>query len=254
MTSAFRVSTHHYAARDGVALAWHEMGEGRPIVLIHGLFSNAEVNWIKFGHARTIAERGFRLILPDLRAHGHSGKPHDPEHYPPEILPCDSFELIERLELEDFDLGGYSLGARTAARMVIGGAKPRRLILGGMGLEGMLQARARAEHFRRILTGLGSFAAGTPQWMAEAFLKTTQGDPEALLPLLDSFVDTSAPELGAITPPTLVFAGADDRDNGSARALAARLPSARYAELPGNHMSVVTRPEFGIAIADFLAA
>ena len=42
---------HHWTASDGVELAWHEMGEGRPVVLLHGLFSDAQINWIKFGHA-----------------------------------------------------------------------------------------------------------------------------------------------------------------------------------------------------------
>jgi pimeloyl-ACP methyl ester carboxylesterase len=89
--------------------------------------------------------------------------------------------------------------------------------------------------------------------MAEAFLKTTGGDPEALLPLLDSFVDSSEAELRAIAMPTLVLSGADDRDNGSADALAELLPDASHVEVPGNHMSAVTKPDLGIAIADFLA-
>ena len=61
--------------------------------------------------------------------------------------------------------------------------------------------------------------------MAEAFLKTTGGDPEALLPLLDSFVDTSEAELRAIALPTLVLSGAEDHDNGSAEALAGCCPT-----------------------------
>ena len=49
-------------------------------------------------------------------------------------------------------------------------------------------------------------------------------------------------------------AGAQDDDNGSAAALADLLPRARYAEVPGNHMSAVTRPELRVTITDFLAA
>ena len=51
-------------------------------------------------------------------------------------------------------------------------------------------------------------------------MKTTKSDPEALLPLLDSFVDTREAELAAIGQPTLVLSGAEDHDNGSAEALA----------------------------------
>ncbi len=53
--------------------------------------------------------------------------------------------------------------------------------------------------------------------------------------------------------PALVVSGADDRDNGSARALADALPDGLYVEIPGNHMSAVTKPDLGRAIADFLA-
>ena len=77
---------HEFTAADGVRLSWAEMGEGeaRPVVLLHGLFSDAETNWLKFGHAAQIAARGLRVIMPDLRAHGMSDKPHDQASYPPD--------------------------------------------------------------------------------------------------------------------------------------------------------------------------
>jgi pimeloyl-ACP methyl ester carboxylesterase len=247
------IATHHFSAPDGVDLACHETGAGRPLVLLHGLFSDADTNWIRFGHAAEIARRGFRVIMPDLRAHGASARPHDPGAYPPDILAADGLALIAHLGLDDYDLGGYSLGARTCVRMVARGARPRRLVISGMGLEGLLRTGARSAHFKAILTGLGTHKRGSPEWMAEAFLKTTGGDPDALLPLLDSFVDSSEAELREIAMPALVLSGADDRDNGSAEALADLLPDARYVEVPGNHMSAVTRPDLGVAIADFLA-
>jgi pimeloyl-ACP methyl ester carboxylesterase len=243
-----------FSAPDGIELAWHELGEGRAVVLLHGLFSDADTNWIRFGHAAEIAGRGFRAIMPDLRGHGTSGRPHDPACYPPDILASDGLALIAHLELTDYDLGGYSLGARTAVRMAALGARPGKLIVAGMGLEGLHDTGARSDHFKAILTGLGTHERGSPEWMAEAFLKTTGGDPEALLPLLDSFVDTGEEMLRSMKLPTLVLSGADDHDNGSAEALAALLPDARYVEVPGNHMSAVTRPDLGRAIADFLAS
>jgi pimeloyl-ACP methyl ester carboxylesterase len=247
------VTTHVFTAPDGVALAWHETGEGRPVVLLHGLFSNANTNWIKFGHAAAIAARGFRVVMPDLRAHGESARPHDPAAYPPDILADDGLALIAHLGLADYDLGGYSLGGRTSVRMAIDGAAPRRLIVGGMGLSGLLHTGRRSQHFRDVLTGLGTHERGSPEWFAEAFLKTNKGDPQALLPLLGTFVDSTEEELKSIRMPTLVVSGAEDRDNGPAEALAHLLPDGRYVEVPGNHMSAVTKPEFGRAIADFLA-
>ena len=245
--------SHSFLASDGVRLVWHELGAGRPVVLLHGLFSNSETNWIRFGHAAEVASRGFRVIMLDLRAHGQSDGPHEPAAYPPDILARDGLELIAHLDLDDFDLGGYSLGGRTAARMVILGASPRRLVISGMGLRGLLQTGARSDHFRHILTGLGTHRRGSPEWLAEAFLKTTGGDPKALLPLLDSFVDSTESELRSVNIPTLVLSGSEDQDNGPAQELADLLPHGRYAEVPGNHMSAVTKPELGQALADFLA-
>jgi pimeloyl-ACP methyl ester carboxylesterase len=243
-----------FTSFDGVELVWHELGEGRPVLLLHGLFSDADTNWIRFGHAAAIAARGFRVIMPDLRAHGHSAKPHDDASYPADVLAHDGLALIAHLGLGDFDLGGYSLGGRTAVRMVIMGAKPRRLIVSGMGLRGLLSTGPRSEHFRKILTGLGTHVRGSPEWLAEAFLKTTGGDPAALLPLLGSFVDSTREDIRAIDVPTLVLSGKEDQDNGPSEDLADILPNGRFVEVPGNHMSAVTKAELGLAIAEFLAA
>ena len=248
------VSSHRFTAPDGVGLAWHELGAGRPLLLIHGLFSNAHTNWVRYGHAAAIAARGFRVIMPDLRAHGASAKPHAPEAYPRDALTRDGHALVAHLGLTDYDLGGYSLGARTISRMLATGATPRRVVYSGMGLEGLTSTNRRADHFRNILTNLGRHAQGSPEWLAEAFLKTTGGDPVALLGILDTFADTPIEAIARVTQPALVVAGVEDFDNGSAPALADALPNARYVEVPGGHMSAVVKPELGQAIADFLAA
>ncbi|HYW16240.1 MAG TPA: alpha/beta hydrolase [Allosphingosinicella sp.] len=246
-------TTHRFTASDGIELAWHELGEGRAVLLLHGLFSSADMNWLKFGHAAEIASRGFRVIMPDLRAHGESAAPHGQACYPPDVLARDGLELIAHLGLADFDLGGYSLGARTSARMAIMGARPRRLVIAGMGLRGMLETGRRSDHFRKVLTGMGTHERGSNEWMAEAFLKTTGGDPQALLPLLGSFVDSTDTELLGIAVPTLVVSGIEDQDNGPAEDLARLLPDASFVEVPGNHMNAVTKPDLGRAIADFLS-
>ncbi|MES2055913.1 MAG: alpha/beta fold hydrolase [Pseudomonadota bacterium] len=239
---------------DGARIAWRELGEGRVVVLLHGFFSDAQTNWIRYGHAAAIAARGFRVIMPDLRAHGSSAKPHDAGSYPPDVLAKDGFALIEHLGLSDYDLGGYSLGARTVVRMMVQGATPRRIIVSGMGLQGLMHTAGRGGHFRNILTNLGTFERGTAEWLAEAFLKTSKGDPEALLRILDTFVDTPVEAIRAIVQPALILSGEEDDDNGSAEQLADTLPDALYRTVPGGHMSAVVKPELGQAIADFLAA
>lgn len=242
-----------FSAPDGVRLAWHEAGEGPPIVLLHGLFSSAWMNWIKFGHADAIAARGFRVIMPDLRAHGDSDKPHGATAYPADVLARDAEALIAHLGLTDFDLGGYSLGARTAVRIMIGGVRPRRALVAGMGLEGLLDTGTRAAHFRRILEGLGTWPRNSPEWMVEAFLKTTKGDAVAMTGLLGSFVDSTRGDIATIAAETLVLQGDQDDDNGSGHALADLLPRATYREVPGGHMSCVTKPDLGHAIGEFLS-
>lgn len=246
------VTTSLFVASDGTDLAWHELGEGRPLVLIHGFVSNARTNWIRYGHAQLLADAGFRVIMPDLRGHGDSGKPHDPAAYPPDVLADDGFDLIRHLGLTDYDLAGYSLGGRTAVRMLVRGARPGRAVLSGMGLDGILHTEGRGGHFRHILTHLGTFERGSPEWLTEAFLKTTNGDPRALVLVLDTFADTSLAELAAIDLPVLVVDGVDDDDNGSGEALAGAIPGARFQIVPGNHMSAVLKPELGQAIRDFL--
>lgn len=242
-----------FSSFDGARLAWYEMGEGPPVVLIHGYFSDAYTNWIRYGHADAIAAEGRRVIMPDLRAHGCSDRPHDAAAYPADALTCDGHALVAHLGLTDYDLGGYSLGARTTSRMLVTGATPKRVVFAGMGREGLTHTDRRVAHFRNILTNLGRHKQGSPEWLAEAFLKTTKGDPQALLGVLDTFVDTPPQAIARVLQPTLVVAGAEDQDNGSAPDLANALPDGRYVEVPGGHMSSVAKPELGRAIAAFLA-
>lgn len=248
------ISTSYFTAEDGVRLAVHEAGAGRPVVLLHGLFSNAHTNWVKYGAAETLVASGFKLIMPDLRAHGQSDASHDAAAYPEDILVADGLALIRHLGLSDgdYDLGGYSLGGRTVARMLIKGAQPRRAIISGMGVAGMLRTGSRSDFFRRVLSDMDGHERGSGAWMAAQFLKTTGGDPEANMFLLDSFVDSTEAELRTIAVPTLVLAGEQDDDNGSAQDLADLLQNGVYESMPGNHMSAVARPELGQKMAQFL--
>ena len=248
------IERHEIQGFDGLPIAVHMVGTGRDLVLIHGYFSNAYTNWVRYGHAAKLVEAGFRLILPDLRGHGESAKPHDPAAYPADALTDDNLGLVEQLGLTDYDLGGYSLGARTTVRMLARGATPRRVILSGMGLRGLVQTLDNGGYYKNVLTNLGTFARGSSEWMTEAFLKTTKGDPAALLNILNTFVDTDEATIAGFQQPTEVICGADDDSNGNARELADVLPNGSYVEVPGNHMNAVTRKELGQAMVDFLTA
>jgi pimeloyl-ACP methyl ester carboxylesterase len=244
----------HWTASDGVDLAVHEMGQGRPVVLLHGLFSDANMNWIRFGHAERLAAEGFQVIMPDLRAHGLSGRPHEPEFYPLGILARDLRELVAHLGLTEFDLGGFSLGARTTVEGVGEGLRPRRAILGGAGLEGLRHWERRKHFFLAAIELFDRAQRGDPHWLSVQFMKSQKIDRVAAGLLLESFADTFLEWLKAFTMPTLVLCGSEDDDNGSAEELAAELPSAIFREVPGTHMSSVTKPELGEAIATFLTS
>ena len=210
------------------------------------------MNWIRFGHAQKLVDAGFEAIMPDLRAHGMSGAPHDPASYPADVLARDVHALVEALELEDFDLVGFSLGARTSARAVITGLEPRRLVLSGMGLEGLSGWNNRAAFFIDAIDRFDEVKRGDPAFMAVSFMKTMKVDRVAARLLLQSVADTSPDELAKLTMPTMVLCGDKDNDNGSATRLTEVLPDARYVEIPGTHMSSVTEGALGDALAEFL--
>ena len=249
-------SVNKFTASDGIELAWRELGQGKPVILLHGLFSDSQMNWIKFGTAGRIAGEGFRVIMPDLRAHGASGKPQGPEHYPQLVLVRDLEELIAHLGLEDFDLGGFSLGARTVIEAVLGDVRPRRAILAGTGMDVLTNWERRSNFYVGAIDRFGEIKRGDREWLAVQFMKTMKIDRAAVRLLLGTMRDREPRErlAEAFSMPTLVVCGDKDDDNGSAVELANALPNAQYAEIPGTHMSSVTEAGLGEAIAGFLSA
>jgi len=238
---------------DGVPLAVHRMGQGRPVVLLHGLFSNAEVNWIKYGTAARLAAAGFDVIMPELRAHGQSGHPQEAEAYPADVLVKDLVAVVSALGLTDFDLCGYSLGARTVLRAVaLGAVRPARLVLCGMGLAGITGWQARMDFFLDVIDRFGTIPREDPAWFAQNFMRSTKVDLVATRLLLESLRGEHVDDLSAVTVPTRLICGIEDDDNGSAEELAAALPDATYAAIPGTHMSSVTMPQLGEEILAFL--
>lgn len=90
----------------------HALGEGPPIVILHGLFGISD-NWITVG--KVLAEK-FRVIIPDLRNHGRS--PHSNAFG---FIPmCDDLlELLEKYSIERTILLGHSLGGKLAMHFAV---------------------------------------------------------------------------------------------------------------------------------------
>jgi pimeloyl-ACP methyl ester carboxylesterase len=246
--------SEHFDSFDGQRIAIHRAGSGRPVLLLHGFIANARLNWFEPGIAETLAEAGFEVIAPDLRGHGGSAAPEAASAWPGDVLARDQAALVGHLGLTDYDLVGYSLGARTAVRFMVGGARPRRCVLGGMGDSGVMQAGDRAAMFEDSIRNGENARDPRAGKYIQARIRAGGFNPRALLGVLTSFTPTTAQELAGLDVPTLVVCGADDADNGSPEKLAAAMPNAKAVRVPGNHLTAVAEPRLAQAIVGFLVA
>ncbi len=247
------MATHSFITPDGVDLAIHELGEGRPVLLLHGYMSSARANWFSPRLVQALAAAGHRVIAPDCRGHGQSDAPTDLAFWRPDVMADDVLALAAHLGLEDFDLAGYSMGARTAIRACARGLRPRRIVTGGMGAEGIMSAGPRAELFEDAIR---HGAASRDPVMGRAIDGVIAGQGlkrEAMLGVLAAFQPTTEAEIRAIETPALAILGVDDHDNGSAETLADWMPNGRSLAVPGDHGSCVSTPEFRDALVGFLA-
>jgi pimeloyl-ACP methyl ester carboxylesterase len=245
--------TFHFTGHGGADLACLELSEGRAVILLHGFLSSAERNWFAPGIASALAGAGFRVLAPDCRGHGHSAAPVDPAAWPADVMAADVEALIAHLNLTDYDLVGYSMGGRTAARVMVRGARPRRCVLGGMGDTGIMEAGPRADAFEDAIRN-GEAASDPATGKALWRLMEAQGlKPAAMLGVLAAFAPTTREELAGVPTPTLATLGDEDHDNGSVEALAAVMPDCTPLRLPGDHASVVATPAFRNALLAFLA-
>ncbi|MBI1686019.1 alpha/beta fold hydrolase [Caulobacter hibisci] len=246
------VPVQRFQSFDGVSIAYRTLGEGWPTLLLHGFLASAESNWFLPGIADALAQAGRKVIAPDLRGHGRSDAPTDPAAWPADVLALDQLALVSHLHLIDYDLVGYSLGARTAARMMVRSARPERLVLAGMGASGLMGAGERAAMFEDAIRHGEQARDPRSGRRVQAMMAAGNLKPEAMLGVLNAFVPTPAEDIARIDVPTLVIAGQRDDDNGSAEALAALLPDGRAQRVPGDHLSAVMEPALAAGIVGFL--
>jgi pimeloyl-ACP methyl ester carboxylesterase len=101
---------------NGVRVRFVEQGTGAPVVMLHGYTGSSDRHFIANGVFAAVA-RDHRAIAMDLRAHGKSGKPHDPKAYGDELA-LDVIRLLDHLNIQRAHIVGYSLGAILAGRLV----------------------------------------------------------------------------------------------------------------------------------------
>jgi pimeloyl-ACP methyl ester carboxylesterase len=243
-------------AHDGVEIAFLDEGEGEPIVLVHGFASTAQVNWLHPGWIATLTRAGRRVIALDNRGHGASSKPYDPAAYHSALMADDVRALLDHLDIPRADVMGYSMGARITAFFALAHpSRLRRAVLGGLGIclvEGVGLPESIAEALEAPSLAQVSDPTGH---MFRAFAEQTKSDLKALAACIRGSRQTLTREqVATIRAPVLVAVGTKDTIAGSARELAALLPSGVARDIPGrDHMLAVGDKVFKSAVLDFLA-
>jgi pimeloyl-ACP methyl ester carboxylesterase len=234
----------------GVQLAVDDSGDGRPIVLLHGL--TATRRYVVMG-STALERSGHRVIAYDARGHGRSSPAPTPGAYGYAQLADDLQAVLDGAGVERAVLAGASMGGHTLLRLAL--RAPERVA----GLVVITPAYdpesydepARLAHWDALAEGLrsggadGFLAAYDLAAVPEAWRETVvtvirqrlalHEHPEALADAL-AVVPRSQPferlsELGALAVPAAVVASADGPDPEHPQAIgeayAAAIPGAR---------------------------
>jgi pimeloyl-ACP methyl ester carboxylesterase len=240
---------------DGVEIAYEVVGEGAPVLLIHGFASNARVNWRDTLWVETLAGAGHQVIAHDNRGHGQSQKLYDPADYGAYEMAEDARRLLDHLEIAQADVIGYSMGARLTALLAI--AHPdrvRRAVLGGLAAN-MIRGLGGSETIAKALEADDAATITDPAARGfRAFAEQTDSDLRALAACMrGSRQAVSKQTLARIACPVLVVAGEADEIAGPVEPLVAAIPDARGLPLPGrDHMKAVGDRLFKQKVVAFL--
>ena len=148
-------------------LHYKEIGEGKPLVILHGLFGTSD-NWQT--HAKKLGEY-YRVILVDQRNHGHSPWSED---FTYEHLAEDLERLIIHLGIDQFTLIGHSMGGKTA--MYYSQKYPTRLekmVIVDIGI------KQYPMHHNEIIKGIKSLDLTT--------ISSRSAAEQAMIPFVDSY-------------------------------------------------------------------
>ena len=247
----------HKFNSDSVEIAFDDVGQGEPVLLIHGFASNGRVNWVDTGWVKTLVDAGFRVITIDNRGHGESEKLYNPDLYSAAEMAEDGKRLLDHLKIERAHVMGYSMGARIAAFLAIG--HPSRVgcaIFAGLASRMITGVGGGAE----IAQGLeASSLLDVTDVQARAFrifAEQTRGDLKALAACIKSSrVKITETMLATITAPVLVVVGEKDDVAGAPGPLVAAISGAKAVTLPNrNHMNAVGDRTYKEVVLTFLKA
>lgn len=196
----------HSVQLGNIEMYYEEYGVGKPLVLLHG-FGGCAQNWHPF--TTKLSER-HRLIVVDLRGHGHSTNPEN--KFTHREAASDVFLLLEKLGIDRFSAMGMSSGGMTLLHMAT--SQPRRI--DSMVL---ISATSYFPNQARVIMRRASFDT-MPQEVKEMYRECAKRGDEQIHQLITQFnalhenyddMNFTAQSLSTITARTLVVHG--DRDN-----------------------------------------
>jgi pimeloyl-ACP methyl ester carboxylesterase len=227
-----------FVERGGVRVHYEVVGEGPPVVFLHGAAGNRTM-WLHAGYVDGLD--GFTRVLVDSRGHGLSDKPADEAAYSLEEYAADVEAVIDAVGAPRVALWGYSSGANVAG--AVAERIPDRvaaLIATGW-IADMGTPEEQAELIQRLessgMPGLNQEleqdeGITLPSWMREQFLAT---DPKVFAAEVKGFGDGEQvrASLSVVHAPALLLVGAAEDPEDEAAKVAALLPSGRAVTLPG---------------------
>ena len=253
--------TQFAIATDGIRIAYEQMGEGPPVVLVHGFGSSKEQNWKSTGWYGSLTEAGFSVLAMDNRGHGQSDKPRDPLMYHHDRMAEDVATVMDAAGIEAAAYVGYSMGGLIGLRFLAHfPGRVSRLALGGVG-ETYLKGPRVSDPERRnmiadaLLTDDKNSITDPRARMFRDFAEQPGKDRLALAACMRAMTPPLPLEiLRSFLNPILVVDGDQDMVAGPSGPLAAIFPHGSAAIVPGrDHMSAVGARPTRQAVVDFLA-
>jgi pimeloyl-ACP methyl ester carboxylesterase len=249
--------TEFVTAADGIDIAFEIVGEGPPVVIIHGFGASRTITWVNTSWYQTLAKAGRKVIAIDCRGHGESGKPHDPEDYDEGRMAADVIAILAALRTPSVDVVGYSMGAYLTIRLMHDApGRVRRAVLGGVG---ETYFRPSPEKMEIIAQG---FLASDPASITDptarefrTFCERAGNDLLAMAACVRRPRRVFVPdELHAMVQPVFVVAGEADNVSGRPEPLAECFAEGRSLVIPKrNHHSAVGDRDLKAAVVEFLA-
>lgn len=240
---------------DGVEIVYDDVGEGPPVVLVHGFASSRQGTWKDTGWYDALVADGRRVLAVDCRGHGESGKPHDPAAYGRDAMAEDVVRLLDHLGIDEADLMGYSMGGGLALGLLL--AHPERfnaVVPAGVG-ESTLTDRRDGSAIAEALEADDLADVETQRGTEfRVFAENRDNDLLALAAIQRArSADLDGARLADATLPVLVATGDEDDLVGRPEPLAEAIPGAEVVAVPGaDHLSTTDHPRFEAAVLDFL--